>query len=101
MRIEVDRDFFEDVARQVDVEEIIEDGHRYFKGATNRPFPAFSVDREATQARFLVLLGTYAGDPDCTDIDEDLAMRIAGAMMTESLGQGMVVGFPGVELVQA
>lgn len=98
MPVKVNRDLFEDVARQVDVEEIMEDGHEHFNGATNRPFPAFKVDKESTTAQFLVLLGTYAEDPECEDIDEITALAMAERIMTEPFGRGLIVGFPGVEL---
>lgn len=89
----------ETIGNEADLEEMIEDGHRYFKGGTNRPFPAWRADDMSDVAKFLVTLGGYGSDPGVGDISEVDALDIAGRIMIEEFGHGVVFGFPGVELI--
>lgn len=88
----------EDIGHSVDLEDMIRDGNRYFKGGTNRPFPAWKAESFGEIARFLVELGARAGDIENPDIDAGDADTMAERIMVEDLGMGLVFGFPGVEL---
>lgn len=99
MSVKISGDVLEDIGFQVDLGDMIREGNRYFKGATNRPFPAWEAEGDADVAKFIVELGIRAGNPEIDDVNEKQAYEIAEQLMTESLGRGIVFGFPGVELI--
>lgn len=98
MSVKISGDVLQDIGYQADLDDMITDGNRYFKGGTNRPFPAWEAEGDTDVAKFIVELGIRAGNPEIDDVDEKQAYEIAERLMTESLGRGIVFGFPGVEL---
>lgn len=98
MSVKISGDVLQDIGYQVDLEDMITDGNRYFKGGTNRPFPAWEAEGYTAVAKFLVELGIRAGNPEIDDVGERQGQEVAERLMIEDLGRGIVFGFPGVEL---